>query len=259
MTDLLISVFESSNPAEARGQTPTAAELLDKGRQRVDAELVNQPHLRSRLQFTLAKVYRSLGDFETALPLMEQATRQIRQTEPGQDSLAQLLVATAELYWRKGAYQQAEIHAREAADICRRLGPEAAATAAESDSVLAEILASQGNYPAAEPLFQRALHQRRELFGANHPLVLTSTNNLAGFLFAKGDYPRAEDLMRGVLRSRIKLLGADHPLVAADSFNLATMRQSRGRLCRSRTAFSESPDFAPKTVRRRTSRDRRLP
>lgn len=238
VTDLLVSVFESSDPAQARGQAPSAVDLLNAGRGRVDAELADQPYLRAQLQFTLAKVYRSLGHFDTARPLLAEVIQTLRQTNGEAETLAQVLLVQAEVLWRKGAYDQAERHAREAAQLCQARGAKAAA--AECDSILAEIHHAQGRYHAAEPLFQRALARRRALFPANHPLVLTSTNNLAAFLFAKGDYARAEELMRQVRRTRLAVLGHDHPLVAADAYNLAAMRRRQGDDREAEQLFTEA-------------------
>lgn len=240
VTELLVSVFESSDPANTRGQTPTAEDLLDAGRTRVDAELADQPYLRARLQFTLAKVYRSLGNLDSALPLLTATTQAMRAAEPDSETLAKALLALAEVECRGGAFEPAEQHAREAAVICRALGTTADATAAECDSMLAEIHHAQGRPLAAEPLYRRALQRRRALFAADHPLVLTSTNNLAAFLFAKGDYAHAEELMRAVRQTRFAVLGADHPLVAADTYNLAAMRRRQGDDAEAEQLFNQA-------------------
>ncbi len=240
VTDLLVSVFESSDPAQARGQAPSAVDLLNAGRGRVAAELTDQPYLRAQLQFTLAKVYRSLGHFDTARPLLAEVIQTLRQSNGEREFLAQVLLVQAEVLWRKGAYDQAESHAREAAQLCAAQGGQTTATAAECDSILAEIHHAQGRDQAAEPLFQRALARRRALFPANHALVLTSTNNLAAFLFARGDYARAEELMRQVRRTRLAVLGHDHPLVAADAYNLAAMRRRQGDDSEAEQLFTEA-------------------
>jgi tetratricopeptide (TPR) repeat protein len=44
---------------------------------------------------------------------------------------------------------------------------------------LAELYRVQGNYGAAEPLYQRALRIRETALGPDHPDVATSLNNLA--------------------------------------------------------------------------------
>ena len=50
------------------------------------------------------------------------------------------------------------------------------------DHLAPPLLANQGKYDDAEPLFKRALAIREETFGPRHPDVASSLNNLARVL-----------------------------------------------------------------------------
>ncbi len=61
LTGFLEQVFAGSDPSEARGETLTAREILDKGAARAMAELEDQPETQAALALVIGKVYQSLG------------------------------------------------------------------------------------------------------------------------------------------------------------------------------------------------------
>ncbi len=91
---------------------------------------------------------------------------------------------------------------------------------ATSLNILAELYRAQGQYAAAEPLYQQALAIREKALGPDHPDVATSLNNLAELYRAQGQYAAAEPLYKRSLAIREKALGPDHPHVAAFLNNL---------------------------------------
>ena len=60
-TQFLVDLFKVSDPSEARGNTVTAREMLDKGAARVDQELAKEPAIQATLMDTLGTVYTGLG------------------------------------------------------------------------------------------------------------------------------------------------------------------------------------------------------
>ncbi len=69
-SDFLIPLFEVVDPGEARGNTVTAREILDRGANRIDAELLEEPEVRASLMDTMGVVYSRLGLYQSALPLL---------------------------------------------------------------------------------------------------------------------------------------------------------------------------------------------
>ena len=72
-TRFVVDLFKISDPSEARGNTVTAREMLDKGASRVDRELAKEPAIQARLMDTLGTVYMGLGLFNQARPLIDRA------------------------------------------------------------------------------------------------------------------------------------------------------------------------------------------
>lgn len=57
----LTEMLEAAQPARNKGSEPRARDLLDAGRQRLDAELADAPDLRAGLMGTIGESYRALG------------------------------------------------------------------------------------------------------------------------------------------------------------------------------------------------------
>jgi CHAT domain-containing protein len=93
---------------------------------------------------------------------------------------------------------------------------------------LALLYRAQGNYEAAEPLFQRSLRIRETALGPEHPDVATSLNNLALLYRAQGNYEAAEPLFQRALRIYETALGPEHPDVATSLNNLAALYDDQG-------------------------------
>jgi serine/threonine protein kinase len=69
----LVNMFKLSDPEENRGNQVTARELLDSGAQRLQAALQDQPATKSALLATVGAVYDSLGQYQEALPILEES------------------------------------------------------------------------------------------------------------------------------------------------------------------------------------------
>jgi tetratricopeptide (TPR) repeat protein len=91
------------------------------------------------------------------------------------------------------------------------------------------VLAKEGNYAEAEPLYQRALAIAEKGLGPNHPAVATKLNNLALLYYSQGKYAEAEPLYKRALAIDEKALGPNHPDVATNLNNLALLFKSQGK------------------------------
>ena len=57
----MTGMFKVSDPSEARGNSITAREILDKAAKEIDTALSNDPQLQSKMMFTMAGTYSGLG------------------------------------------------------------------------------------------------------------------------------------------------------------------------------------------------------
>jgi eukaryotic-like serine/threonine-protein kinase len=230
LAGFLVRLFEVSDPGEARGNSITARELLDRGAVRIRNELRDQPEGQAALLDTMGSVYRKLGLYDSALPLAEEALRVRREVYGGlHPEVAESLSHLAEVYHARGDFKAAEPLYREALDMRRRLFGGEHADVAASLNALGLFLKDKGEYPEAEALLREALDTRRRLFGVEHPAVAESLNELGVLLKKRGDFKAAEPLYREALTIRARTLGEDHPAVAETTNNLATLLDSAER------------------------------
>ena len=223
-------LFEVADPEESRGAEISARELLDRGWARIEDELSGQPDVQVDLLDTVGEIYRKLGLFDRAGPLLERALEGARGLGDGRDPLlTRTLRSNGRLRRQLGDFEGAEALLREALELQRaRPGPDDAEVA-ETLGELGKTLQQAGEFAAAEEVLRRALDLRRAIFGAGHVVVADSLDDLGLALQSRGDSAAAEPLLREALELRRRALPADHPRLASSLSNLALAVHDRGR------------------------------
>ena len=222
----LVNIFKVSDPDEARGKTVTAREILDKGAERIEVELKDQPEVQATLMNTVGLVYRGLGLYEEAGVLIEKSLIIRRELHGGEHvEVAKSLNDLGWIYIEKQKPAEAEPLLREALDMRRRLlgdHPDVA----QSMNFLGFALFDKGDDDTAERLFRESLAMRRRFLG-EHMDVAQSLNNLGLTLHDKGDYDGAEPLFEEAIAIDRKLIYGDHPTVATHLNNLALLKLNK--------------------------------
>jgi len=221
VSDFLVDLFKVSDPSEARGNSITAREILDRGAKKVEEELAGQPVIQARLMDTMGQVFQSLGLFNQSLPLLKSAL-ETRRNVLGNKNLdvASSLQNYGYLLIAKGDYVAAEPPLQESLTIRRELLGSNHPEVATSLATLGEVNYDKGDLAKAEEFYRASLAIRQKAFGGTHLEVANSLNDLAITLKAKGDYEEAESMYRESLEIRRKNLGEDHPAIAQSLNNL---------------------------------------
>jgi tetratricopeptide (TPR) repeat protein len=97
---------------------------------------------------------------------------------------------------------------------------------------LAELSRQQGDYLAAEPLFQQALVAAEHSFGPNDLEVSAALNNLAVLYKYMGRFAEAGSLYQRALSITETALGPDHPDAATVYHNLGGLEHASGNYAR---------------------------
>jgi serine/threonine protein kinase/tetratricopeptide (TPR) repeat protein len=241
VTSFLTDIFQVSDPGEARGNTVTAREILDKGAERIDRELNDQPLVKARLLDAMAGVYRNLGLYDQAMPLARAALA-IREKEsgPGSGEVASSLNRVGELLTLEFRYGDAlPLHER-AWGIRKRAGDRQSTEAAWSMYHLGSTLAGMGRFAEGGPLLDSALVIFRR---PPHPNLLAAAwclNELAIGQYQGGQVADAESLLRESVTLKRRALGPDHPDVAAGLANLGTVASELGRPAEGKTLIDQA-------------------
>ncbi len=217
-TRFLVDLFKISDPSEARGNTVTAREMLDKGAARVERELAKEPAIQATLMDTLGTVYMGLGLYTRARPLLDQAVatrRQLPDVDPLEltDSLnhrGDLLALQAEFDAGEKAYREA-IRIASARPQTRQSQVELASSLAG----LGTLLDLGGHYADAEKNLRAALKLQQALYGTRDPAVARTLKDLARTVARGGDPKGAIPLMQRALAVQRELRGNEpHPDLA---------------------------------------------
>jgi tetratricopeptide (TPR) repeat protein len=223
----MVDLFKISDPSEARGNTVTAREMLDKGATRVEHDLARQPAIQATLMDTLGSVYTGLGLYRNAVPMLDRAVA-TRRTLPGADPLllSDSLNHLGDVLLIQAKYDAAEQAYKEALDLesGKPKNPQSQEELATTLHGQGLLLAAQGHYADAEKSLRAALEREHALYGAVHPEIARTLKDLALSVSDGGDLHAAIPLMRNAVETQRALRGTEpHPDTAEAINDLAVL------------------------------------
>jgi tetratricopeptide (TPR) repeat protein len=208
----LSGIFKVSDPGEARGNSITAREVLDRASAEIGTGLGQDLELQARLQGTMGSIYADLGLHAAARPLLKQAlvTRQRLLGPDARDTIESRL-AWSDLLYREGRFRDAEAFDRETVERARRgLGPLHPRTLAAMDSLAMNVM-FEGRYPEAEAMFREVLELAERGHGLESPEALEARLDLAVACSKQGRFAESAALRTGVIEAYRQKYGPDHP------------------------------------------------
>jgi non-specific serine/threonine protein kinase/serine/threonine-protein kinase len=228
--------------------TDAAVEMIDRTILKpaiaaVETGFGDQPAVDAALRQTLADLYTTLGRYDEALPLQEQALA-TRRRLLGNEHVDTLISInnTALLLNAQGKMEEAEAHYREALDKYRRLHGEEHVETLRTINNLGFLLQSRGKLDEAEPYYREGLTKRRQVLGDEHPETLVSLNNMGFLLQAQGRLAEAEPYYRQALEKRRRILGNDHPDTLNSIGNMGSLLRDLGRMEEAEPYYYEALD-----------------
>jgi serine/threonine protein kinase/Tfp pilus assembly protein PilF len=269
VSSFLVNLFKLSDPSENRGNQVTARELLDSGAKRLQTGLQDQPATKAALLSTVGTVYDSLGQYQDALPLLDESLQLQAKSQDG--SHVETLLELGRARIGAGDLPGAEAPLQEALHLAQR---DAGATSAQTGhslwslgmlrfdqgrnaeakdlyirslriledsgapqtdvsavlSDLAKVYVLEQQWDLAKQTHERALEIDRRVLGDDHPRVAYRLGNLAIVAQNMGDLKLAETLYVDALRRQEHIYGDRHPETAAAKSNYGLLLQREGRL-----------------------------
>lgn len=235
VTEFMTRMFEVSDPSEARGNTVTAREILDRASQAIESGMSRDPELQAQLMVSMGRVYISLGLFTQAQSLLEKAVA-IRQHLFGLRNRATLeaLDVLAWVLTEEGKYQDAAKIEEQIFPIRKQLfGPEDPDTLS-SGLNLASDLSGLGRMEDSVKLDREMIAIRRRLKPEDKD-TLIEMSNLAVTLDDLGRHREAEQIYKEVLPILDRTLGPEHPYTIKVRSNLANTYDEQGRIAEAET------------------------
>ena len=266
------SIFTVSDPSEARGASITAREVLDRGARQIEAELNDEPSVKTELSVTLGEVYMGLGlyrqgetlvrstfkipgrdrdavvrqfaalgdaqskqsDFAGAAKSYGAALAEARKPDSrSEEMIPRILVGLGEAQASNDDFASADKSVGEALRLdIARLGPDHPDVARDIETQGLSALYA-GEMERAQSLYERALKIRERRQGGLHPKVAEDLNQLGAIAFFRRDGRTAEAYWRRVLAANEAVLGPMHP-------DLATTLNNIGRVLLERRDFAKA-------------------
>lgn len=276
VTKFLTDLFKSNDPDRSRGREITAQELLDQGARQVRRAFDGAPELRVEMLVLLGDLYRQIGEYEAARPLLEEGL-ELAQNGGEPESRAEALQAIGILDREIGhrddaleALEQAESLMQEAglvpsqqhallssyltvsllkvdrlAETVRRA--EAALATARDDPFyslvlanLGDLLRNRGHHRGAEELLLEALEINRTLLGPDNHRVARCFGLLARLRLDQGRPVEALELAEEAL-ALLQRIGFDNPRRTLFVFGVRAQALVRlGRVEKARASFTEA-------------------
>ena len=240
-TRFMVDLFKVSDPSEALGNKITAREILDRGAERIERELADQPAIQATLMDTMGTVYTSLGMYDPAARLVREAhAKRTAFLGPDHPEVASSLGHLGEVLMLKGEYTESESNLRSALETQRMTRGERSPEVAQTLMLLADLASRQGRFEDAEAAIRAALSIRQARYGPRHPDVAASIEALGLSHYDRGEYDEAVPSLRRALEMRRGLHPQGHPLLAQAMGNLAWALMDQGQLAEAERLHRES-------------------
>jgi eukaryotic-like serine/threonine-protein kinase len=251
VTQFMTSMFKVSNPSQARGNSVTAREILDKASKDIDTELAKDPQMKAQMLDLMGTVYEGLGLYPRAESLLKHAVDIRRDVlgigHPDTLNSSSRLVR---IFLEEGRYPEAEKMAREViASQNRVLGPGSRDTLL-TESILAWTLQRSGRSVEAEKLCRQVLEDQQHALGADDLDTLESDRLLAVILQSQNRLAEAEQKFRLTLDARRRVLGPEHPLTLKSMSDLGTILADEDRPAEAERVLNETLEVQSRVLGR---------
>ena len=231
VTEFMTNMFSVSDPSEARGNTITAREILDRSSTQIEQGLAKDPKLQAQLLNTMGNVYVGLGLYARAQSMFENVIGISRRSGATTDpATLSAMSGLASILLRQGKHVEAETLLSEVIKTQRRVLGSNHESTLRSLRLLSSTLEGRGRLKEAETSERETLELDQRSLGREHPETLLCLNELANILDREGRMTEAEQLYREDLEILRRTLGPDHPQTLIVASNLAGVLGEQDRL-----------------------------
>jgi eukaryotic-like serine/threonine-protein kinase len=209
--DFMLGMFEAGDPYENPGDTVTVRALLDRGVEK--AEGLSEPDLQAQIFGLVGRIYRELGEYRLAYPLLKDALELIGMDAADDNiELAHTYYNLATVTHQLGNYRESDTYFREALKIYDLHPNHQSEEFAGSLFTMANIINVQRDHIQAEEMHRKALEMRIKLHGEEHPQVAASYQSLGYTLSLLNKLEEAQSYLRKALDIYQAIYREDHPV-----------------------------------------------
>ncbi len=231
ITQFMVGMFSVPNPSQARGNSVTAREILDKSANEVDASLRSEPEVQADLMRAMAESYNGLGLYPRARDLMTRVVEiERRALGPRNRKTLESMSFLGSILLSSGNDREASKWLQDTLAVEEKeLGP-ADPDTLKTRRYLSDAFYGQSDFQNAERIARQTLELQRGLLGAENSQTLATMTRLAGSLEGQGHFGEAENLDREVLEVQRRRLGNDDPITLQSINALGKVLVAEGKL-----------------------------
>ena len=241
LSGFLKGLFRGADPEQARGDTLTVRELLDRGAGRLLDGPGVAPEWRADFLGTVGEVYANLGLYKEAEKHLRRAL-DLRSRQEGREAereTAALLTLLGHVAWEQGENPEAQQLYERAIAAHRRLFGARALPLAEDLNGLGLVAAEAGDPSRAGRCFAAATAIARRAGREGRKSLADGLNNQGWLARRQGDLAAAQASFQESLQLSREALGDDHPETVRVRSNLAAVLFQRGDLEGAERAYRE--------------------
>ena len=241
----LVDVIESADPARARGEDLTVAEVFDEAATRLETELGEFPTARARLEHSLGVVDLRLERLDRAREFLESAL-EVREATlaPGDPDLLETRRRLAEAEFEAGELERARERLDGALRDAERIHGSRSSEVAELLSARSRLALADGRIEQAREDGERAVEILEQAYGPESPELAEALRRLSRAFVDQWMYEDAARVQERALEISRRLWQGDHPDVVSDLLEVSLSRGYLGRSEESLAGYREAEERA---------------
>ena len=240
VADEMVSLFGAMDPSGLSGPSTTKG-LIDRGAERMESRLADQPLVQARLGAAIGSVYSNLGYLEEARAMLDRALERYRiHDHTDHPDFAQALSFLGWLEYRAGDYEAARAAAEEALGIRLRTLGEKNQAVAQSLVDVGHIAWKDSDFAAAAAFLDRGERLTREVLGDEHWLLAVALHYQGILRIDSREFDEARQLLEEALAISHELFGEEHGQAAWIELDLGRVMQLAGDATSAREYMSHA-------------------
>jgi serine/threonine protein kinase len=242
IADFMTKMFKVSDPGQARGNSITAREVLDKASKEIDTGLAKDPEMQAQMMHTMGEVYYNLGLYKEAESLLRRALDiRTRVLGPGNRDTLSSMGSLSQVLTDESQFPEAEKTSRESYEGGRKsLGPGDPDTLLNGLS-LSVVLLDLSRFPECEAVLRELQANVGKVKDSDlsESIAQRIQTNFAIAYAYQGKFADAEKSFRVVYDLTLKKYGPDHPVTFNALMNIGNSVLQQDRFAEAETIYKQ--------------------
>jgi tetratricopeptide (TPR) repeat protein len=178
---------------------------------------------------TLGKILEDRGEYDKAIPVLEEAMRLQTKPDGPTPELSGTLSELANCHFYAGHYDISNSLNLRALAMDRELYGDRHPHISDDLINLGAIQAEKSQYAQAEKYYRQGLDIIRSFYGKDHPETASALTMIARVLIPQNRLSEAETMLREALEIEERVYGKIHPRVASTLNEMGTIARQQGK------------------------------